>query len=521
MKKVSKLIAGALVVTMALSLCACKKKEETSGNSTITWWTVNNLSAVTDSYDNVVAMQKLQEKFDVDIEFYHPPAAQESEQFNVMAASGEFKDIVNFDWNQFSGGPVKAAQLGAIASLDDYLKKSMPNYAALLEENETINYLSRAYDSKIYVIPTYTDNLITESTFGPQIRKDWLDKLGLEVPTTFDEWHTVLTAFKTQDPNGNGVADEVPFVANSSASFLYMSSAFGGANQDFYIKDGKVVFGFAEPEYKEFLKIMSQWYKEGLIEKEYAVGDSSTETATMVSDKGGAFVGYCGSRMSKYMTGGRETNPNYTLVATQWPTVNKGDTPYAGYQYQNKPGSAGKGLAFYAKNKNLEKTLEVIDYLYSEEGSDLFNWGVLDETYTVKEDGSKQYTDLILKNPDGKTPVEAICAYSFIQYPIVYKNSEAYIQMNSQFVEQADAMQLWAQADVSNIIPSLAVSPEGQAAITEVMDDIYNYRAEWLHKFIMGKEPIEKWDEVAATIREMGIQKACDAYQEAYDRYVG
>lgn len=520
MKKRNIIISVIMIVALLSSLCGCGQKQEdnNTGVTKITWWETNALSAVVDSYDEVAAMQKLQEKFGVDIEFIHPTSA--GEQFNTMMAAGDMKDIVKYDWNVFSGGPVNAAKQGAIATLNDYMDEYMPNISALAKKDSLFNYQIRGYDSNVYVIPSYTDSLITESSFGPQIRKDWLDKLGLELPKTFDDWYIVLKAFKTQDPNGNGQADEMPFVDNSAATFLYMSSAFNGANQDFYIKDGKVVFGFAEPEYKEFLKIMNKWYSEGLIDKEYNVKQGADSSALMLSDKGGAFIGYCGSAMSKYMAGGRETNPDYTLVAVQWPVLNAGDTVYAGYQYQNKPASSGKGWAFSKKNKNLQKTLQMIDYLYGEEGSTLFNWGIEGESYTVGESGEKQYTDIILKNPEGKTPIESICNYAFTQYPIGIKSSEAYMQLNTQFPQQAEAMKLWYQADVSKMIPSLAVSPEGQKAITDVMDDIYTYRSEWLHKFVTGVESLDKFDEVSATIHKMGIDKACGAYQEAYDKYM-
>jgi len=80
-------------------------------------------------------------------------------------------------------------------------------------------------------------------------------------------------------------------------------------------------------------------------------------------------------------------------------------------------------------------------------------------------------------------------------------------------------MELWNQSDLSRIIPSLTISPDEQSEITKVMDDIYMYRREWIHKFVMGVEPIDKWDEVAQQIRDMGIDKAIKVYQKAYDRY--
>ena len=221
--------------------------------------------------------------------------------------------------------------------------------------------------------------------------------------------------------------------------------------------------------------------------------------------------------MSKYLAAARAENPDYKLVATQWPTKD-GGAPYCGYPYQ-KGGVPGSGIAVSKTNKNVEKTLEIIDYLYSEEGSTLLSWGIEGKTYENTDNG-KKFTDYVLKNPDNKSPIEAISTYALTQYPLGLSNSEAFVALNTAFDEQRDAMELWNESDLSRIIPSLTISPEEQAEITKVMDDIYLYRREWIHKFVMGVVPIDKWDEVAAEIRDMGIDKAIAVYQKAYDRYL-
>ncbi len=520
MKKVYKTAAAILSCCLAVSaLSGCGKKNGDDENVKLTWWIANSASPIVKNYDEGAAFQNLQEKFGVDIEFIHPSTQQETEQFNIMAASGDFKDIVSFNWNGYTGGPVKAAKDGAIIILDDYLEENMPNLLGAMQKDADVNYIARSYDGAVTVLPVFANDLVTEATFGPQIRKDWLDKLGLSVPTTIDEWYQVLTAFKTQDPNGNGQADEIPFMADGTATFTRFTAAFNGVGETFYVDgEGKIRFGFIEPDFRDFLTTMNKWYSEGLIYSEYAAADSATLDNKMTTGVGGSFVGYCGSAMAKYMAAARATNPEYTLVAAPWPKAADGKA-YCGYTYQVMRGIPGKGMAISAKNKHVEKTLQMIDYLYGEEGSTLFNWGIEGESYTKNEEGAYHFTDNILKNAENKSPVEAISSYALTQWPPVMKRADAFIELNSVYDEQTDAMNTWVQADVSRIMPNLTISPEEQAEITKVMDDIYMLRGEWLHKLIMGVEPISKWDEVAEQIKGMGIEKAIAVYQTAYDRY--
>ena len=76
------------------------------------------------------------------------------------------------------------------------------------------------------------------------IRQDWLDKLGLAVPTTVDELHDVLLAFKNNDPNGNGKADEIPLFDRSATSENEMGEylALWDSSTGFYPRDGKMTF---------------------------------------------------------------------------------------------------------------------------------------------------------------------------------------------------------------------------------------------------------------------------------------
>lgn len=132
-------------------------------------------------------------------------------------------------------------------------------------------------NGKLYKIPTdINGNGATMSTF---VRKDWLDKLGLKVPTTLDEFINVARAFTKNDPDGNGKADTYGFGGQNSGSvdwraFAPVFYAYGYA-PDFFgkYKDDTVKFGATVPETKQALQTLRDMYKEGLIEPTIFTGN--------------------------------------------------------------------------------------------------------------------------------------------------------------------------------------------------------------------------------------------------------
>ncbi|MEL6682986.1 MAG: hypothetical protein AAFQ09_10110 [Pseudomonadota bacterium] len=128
-----------------------------------------------------------------------------TEALNLMLASGNIPDIVGSSRirdfvNQF--GPE-----GAFVPLNDLIAEHAPNIAAYYAERPDIEAAVKAADGQMYYIPYLPDGKYGRAYW---IRTDWLDALDLEVPQTVEEYENVLRAFKTQDPNGNGEADEVP-----------------------------------------------------------------------------------------------------------------------------------------------------------------------------------------------------------------------------------------------------------------------------------------------------------------------
>ena len=109
---------------------------------------------------------------------------------------------------------IKEAELGAqgyILPLNEYLDNSSVGYAAAFEKLPGLRDYITTPDGNIYSLPNVDGSLHVQYNMKLWINTTWLENLGLEMPTTTEEFYDVLKAFKEQDANGNGDPDdEIP-----------------------------------------------------------------------------------------------------------------------------------------------------------------------------------------------------------------------------------------------------------------------------------------------------------------------
>ena len=136
------------------------------------------------------------------------------------------------------------------------------------------------------------------------INKTWLDKLGLEMPTTWDELETVLKAFKDGDPNGNGKADEIPMnirdlgfglwsplVLLNSTGIVTNFMGNSASTQGYYVEDGQVKSYYAADEMKDVVTFYNKLMSEGLIPKDTFTRDDSQYASQTQNDGKTALTG--------------------------------------------------------------------------------------------------------------------------------------------------------------------------------------------------------------------------------------
>ncbi len=484
----------------------------------LTYWVglVNNISQIVSSLDETPLGEELQRQTGVDIVYEHPAQTQEKEQFNLMVASGEMTDLIEYNFlAAYPGGPEKAISDGVIIDLTELLPVYAPNLMQYFDEHPEIAKAAKTDTGKYYSFPFIRDDDELKVFFGPVVNGKWLDDLGLEYPETMDDWYKMLTLFKTEKGATSPLTFEPWMIGND------LGSAFIGAygiGEDFYIDDnGEVKFGSIEPSYKGFLLEFNKWYEEGLLDPDYGTMTREQVTAKLTTGESGASLAYGASRLGTWLSVS-EGNPEYQWVGVKYPVTNEGEIPMFS---QKDFAMNGNGDVSISTNcENVEAALRYLDFGYSEKGRDVYNYGAEGESYEMI-DGYPTYTDVIMNNPDW-TVSEALTMYARAPYHGPFIQEKEYIQQYGYTYEaQKEANTLWKISEIDkHALPKVTPTPEESEELAMIMNEIYTYRDEMQSSYIMGIEDVEStYDTYVDNIKSMGIDRAIEIYTAALERF--
>lgn len=429
-----------------------------------------------------------------------------SERFLLMLAGGELPDIMVAPWPAYTGGTSAAIEEGYIVDLMDYAEY-MPNMMKYLDENPEIAAQVLTTDGKLGFAPFIKANPITG--MGMVIRKDWLDSLGMPEPSTIEELHDVLAAFK------NEYGCKAPLTFESRWLFLQgaanpISSAWLTTYQE-YILDGKVQFGPLTEEFREFIQTLSAWYKEGLLDPDFASVDKTTVQAKFSNGESGVSLQQI-NNIQNCISANEGTE--FAVAALQSMVLDKGDEPQFAWQSIQKY-DGGFGYAVSTTCSDIEAACRYLDWRFSEEGMYTMNYGIEGVTYEAA-DGKVQFTDLVMNNDETPSATNARDEISWNQNRagISLDIALAYIDEAKEWISTWDA-----HMDEYNL-PTIPYTAEEQEIISGKWGDIDSYCQEMILKFVIGSEDIAGWDSFVESVKKMGIEDILAAKQEAYDAYL-
>lgn len=483
---------------------------------TLTVWMPvdSNFMTAYSDYNEGLFFQKMEELTGVHLEFETPVVGEEQTAFNLMIASGELPDIICYP-NYYSDGLDAAIDDGYYLDLTPYLDTYLANYDAARNTSEVWQKDTVTDTGRTAALYTLLDRTKTEgggaAWGGLQIRQDWLDDLGLEVPTTYAELEEVLTAFKEEK------GAYAPLALCSKGNYYYgeMSAGFG-VTDDFMNVDGTVAAGFITDEWREYLRLMNDWYEKGLIDPDFMTNSRWMVDTELVT------TGASGVWWSMYtMPSAYEaTDENMVVAALPSPKMNEDDILH----FRLPDSQDSYGVAISANCEHVEIALQWLDYLYTEEGARLANYGVEGDTYTVDADGEIDYTDKILHNPDGLTVTQALMANTLVPDKIPYlrdaaRESKVMPEKDQQFIK------IWSAEDHLDdwVMPSkLTMTSDESTELASMYTDIQTYYKEASCQFITGVLDIDSddWNNYVEVIKGMGIDRCVEIEQAALDRYL-
>jgi putative aldouronate transport system substrate-binding protein len=455
----------------------------------------------------------LMERTGVEIEFQHPPAAAIRESFNLMVADGNFPDIIQYNFHtNYSGGPTKALDDGIIIPLNDVIDKYAPNLKAYLKAHPDIDKMVKTDDGRYYTFPFIRGHERLLFSAGLIIRKDWLDDLGLPLPTTIDEIHTALVAFRDK----KGAIAPYTGEGGGTGNFLH---AFSQGNGFYIHTDGKIRHGAIEPGYRAYIQTMAQWYKEGLLDPDLFTQNFETVSAKMTSGTSGMSTGSVNSRMITWNNSARKTNPNFTLVMIAAPVLKKGDKPE--FSTADLPyGTNTISMTGISTDcKNVELAARLLDYGYSVEGELYYNFGTEGVSYTMIG-GFPTFTDLIMNNPQGLPISQALGGYALSGAGGPFVQDVRYLDQYMNSKEGREAVDtIHSPIALKHMVPIISLTPAENQELARIMNEVNTYITEMTTKYILGTEPLSSYDNFIATVRRMGIERAIEIENAALTRY--
>lgn len=486
-------------------------------DTSIKYWVAlsGHVSAHSQSMNDIPLAKDLIEKTGINVQFVHPAIGQEKEQFNLMLASKDIPDIIENNWFNYTGGPENAIKKGTIVDLNAVLEAGVsPNLKAIFEANPEYAKACQTETGKTYIYPFIIEDGMLQTFRGAMVREDWLEKYNLKAPETIAEWEEMLRVFKA-----NGVKAPLTLrLDNTSLEDVSpIIGAFGLAG-GFFVEDGTVKFGPYEPEYKDFITLMTKWYSEGLLDSNFTDTDNKRLTSVVANGEAGAAFGSAGGDFGKWIPATQAQDSNARFVAVKYPVMNKGETPMFGQK--NLP-ITGHGAAISAKSKNIEIAARFLDYGYSEDGHMTYNFGKEGESYTMQGD-VPTYTDIITDSEKngGLGIGPAMGKYIRACYNGPFAQDVNYLNQFYTMPEQLDAVKLWAQTDTLKYkMPLSPLTQEENKEYTKIMQDIDTYRQEVMYKTIAGKSSLEEFDGYFEEMKKRGIERAIEIRQAAYDRY--
>lgn len=519
MKRILATLIALVLLACALPSAVADEKNDyrlTDEKQTITFFVGHGYQ--TDFNESNLMYQRLEELTNVHVEWTIVSPSDSDTRRSLMWASGDLPDIIAAPTND---EVLTYSSLGALLPFDEY-KEYMPNFYAAMNDgrNDGIEQMLTLEDGHIYALPAIGLAYYTTGAAN-FINTAWLEKLGLEMPTTVEELKEVLIAFRDQDPNGNGQKDEIPMsfdwhYAGQDARIGGVYSWFG-VLPGLWIHDGVVKYGPYMEDYKTMVKYFADLYAEGLIDKEIFTQNSTTYNA-----KGSTNPTLYGvfSAWRKGLVLGDHNYDDFEVL----PALYCADTELSGsartHMGEGREWSFNR-VAVSASCKNPELVCRWLDTFYDPYWGSQIADGYLGTHLYEQEDG--QFAEV----PADQIPSQYASRDEWKWYTMAnmgpyYKAEEHCRDLATGAkwaVEMNHQSEVYADHYINEVMMPSYQLPEEYDLISSYETDIKSYVKEMFSLWVTGESDVEAdWETYLKTLEQMGVQEYISAYQAYYDR---
>ena len=500
-----KLLSLVLALGMMTSVASAAPITD-AADAHVSWLGMNSWYSTVDLSHDAVLLDEIAKRANVTIDWNLLDPSTYSDSVSPMLAAGQdLPDIIqlpDLDLN------MTYLNSGMFVALDQYFDV-MPNYTKFLDENPDVKGTLTAADGHIYYVP----QTVVSKTYQPVMMYNmpWIEKLGIEAPTTLDAFVDMLRSFRDNDMNGNGdTTDEIPMSIQSAFLPYMFGPAFGlDLVSGFYADaDNKVHYAAYEAEnYKAYLAFLNSLYAEGLLEVEFASLNRDQITARCANDTTGVTFDYSWQMSTLYSA----QYPNYDATVGG---IICGVAPlsgeYEGFYVGRNPISGIFGVNSQAAS--VEDAVKMLDFAMGEEAQDLYVWGMEGLTYEVV-DGARQYLPRCTED----TIWYQSLGINAPNMPSQQSAPATDVLLAPWHVENRKTMEV---PYVRNPFPNVYCTEEEASIVSMYLVDIQTYVDERAMAFICGYSSIEdEFDGYLAALDAMQLPELLKVKQAQWDRY--
>lgn len=471
-----------------------------------------------DDLGDIYILSVFAEMTNVTLDYTTISFAAGDDAFGVMIASGDYCDIISEFSRRYAKSDDNAIDEGILIDLADLINENCPNLVPYIEGDKDIRDGITTDKGRIIAFPDIRSEPEPGPVNGLGIRQDWLDALNLDTPTTYDQFHTVLKAFKDNYNATMFIPQDGVNVENGLASGYGID---GNVLDDggMFVVDGVVKSALVEDGYKEFLTMINQWYSEGLIDPDFITYQDefiNSHVEVITSGENGVASLDQDSFVTLREASG---DPNFQLAPLADLTREEGETLHFG---QKPSAFSGKNWFVTTGCENPELVAQYCNFLYSDEAIFIENYGTEGYTFEYDADGNPAYTDFITNNPDTDMFLMflTVLSHTGSPFPHVAIYDRTYYLLEDV---QLECMYTWSgNTDYAYVIPtSVALNAEESEEFNNLFSDVSTLASENIMAFMIGERSLDEYDAFKADLKQMGIDRMIELYQSAYDRYIG
>lgn len=428
----------------------------------------------------------------------------------LLWASGDYCDLITNAEREYTAGVDSAVEQEVLLDLVPYLEEHAPDYLRILEKHPDFRADLTSSEGHIVSFSEYCEYYDS----GVAIRKDWLDQLDMEVPQTMDEVNEVARAFRDE----LGIRN--PVMWSSDLSTFFGWTAFGVKGPDLsdlgwqVLEDGKTVApSLTLDGYKECLTWMHDAFEEGLCTDDFLNVLNLAFDEYIYANE----AGICYTNSNLLAGGGAERSgqPSFDLRAIPDPMK------VAGTENTLEKTSGGVGasaLAVSALTEYPEECIEYMNWLYTDEGILVSNYGIEGEGFAYDENGNPQYTDLIMKAENMPIFVATFLHTSLVGTP--YYNTTARKIASFSTEAERECIDVWSTGRTGTNIYHGKMTVDESEEYNQICSDIVTAASEQSLRFVTGERSLDEYESFIEDLNAMGLDKLTELKQAAYDRYL-